>query len=188
MPLAPVDFGFTETQLMVRDQLREFVTERIVGENHDWDAEDTFPSDVYGDFADLGLLGLCLPEEAGGEGFDPLTAGLIYEELGRGDVGLAMLAMAENIVNGLVWEYGNETQRDVIREAVRGETHVSFGLTEPGQGSDAQNIDTIAEPADDGWVLSGEKTASRARRSPTTVSSSLARPDPRRTSARFSCR
>lgn len=143
---------------MVRSQLREFVTERIVGENFGWD-DEAFPTDVYDDMTDLGLLGLHLSEEAGGEGFDPVTAGVVYEELGRGDVGLEMIARSENLVNKLLWEYGDENHRDVAKNVRAGEEHICFGLTEPGQGSDAQNIETMAEPTDDGWVLSGEKTA-----------------------------
>jgi cyclohexanecarboxyl-CoA dehydrogenase len=153
-----MDFGYTETQQMVRSQLREFVTDRIVGENFGWDDVD-FPHDVYDEMADLGLLGLHVPEAAGGEGFDPVTSGVVYEVLGRGDVGLAMLALSENLVNKLLWEYGDETHRDVVRKVVAGEEHTCFALTEPGQGSDAQNLETTAEPTDDGWLLSGEKTA-----------------------------
>lgn len=154
-----MEFGFTDTQRMVRDQIREFVTDRIAGENHGWDDETNFPADVYDELADLGMLGLALPEEAGGEGFDPVTAGVVYEELGRGDIGLAMLVMGENLVRSLVWENGDEAQRDVVRESRRGDCHVCFALTEPGQGSDAQNLDTRAEPTDDGWLINGEKTA-----------------------------
>lgn len=154
-----MDFGFTETQQMVRDQLREVVTERIIGENQDWgDAED-FPTEVYQDLADLGLLGVQLPEDAGGEDFDPVTAGVVYEELGRGDVGLTMLLMVENMTNALVWENGDESHREIVREARQGDVHTCFALTEPGQGSDAQNVETRAEPTDDGWLLNGEKTA-----------------------------
>lgn len=152
-------FGLTETQQLFRTQLRSFVDENVVGENHDWDDGEAFPHDVYDAMADLGLLGLHLPEAADGEALDALTAGIVYEELGRGDVGLAMLALSENLVNSLFWEYGNETHRDVVRRARRGECHVCFGLTEPGQGSDAQSIETRATETDDGWVLSGEKTA-----------------------------
>lgn len=154
-----MEFGFTKTQLMIRDQLREFVDENIVGENEEWDDGENFPTDVYNDFADLGLLGLQLPEEAGGEDFSPVTAGVVYEELGRGDIGLAMLAMAENLVNKLIWENGDKTQRDIVRASRQGDNHVCFALTEPGQGSDAQNLDTTAELTDDGWLISGEKTA-----------------------------
>ena len=154
-----MNFGFTDTQKMVREQLRAFVLDRIAGENESWDDAENFPDGIYDELAELGILGLSVPEDAGGEGFDPLTSGLVYEELGRGDVGLAMLVMAENIVHDLVWEYGNETQRELVEESVRGDIRVCFALSEPGQGSDAQNVDTTAEPTDDGWVLSGEKTA-----------------------------
>lgn len=154
-----MEFELTDTQRMIRDGLREFVDEHIVGENRDWNDQDDFPASLYDDIADLGILGLQLPEEAGGEDFDPLTAGLVYEELGRGDVGFAMLVMVENLVNKLVWDNGDESQRDLVESARRGEVHTCFGLTEPGQGSDARNVETTAEPTDDGWLLNGEKTA-----------------------------
>jgi len=154
-----MDFRYTETQRLLRSQLREFVTERIVGENFDWDDGDDFPTEIYDEMADLGLLGLHLPEAAGGEGFDPVTAGVVYEVLGRGDVGLTMLALSENLVNKLLWEYGDEFHRDVARAVRAGDEHVCLGLTEPGQGSDAQNVETTAEPTEGGWLLSGEKTA-----------------------------
>jgi cyclohexanecarboxyl-CoA dehydrogenase len=154
-----MEFGLTETQRLFRDQLRSFVDETIVGQNHDWDDEERFPHDVYDSMAELGLLGLHLPESAGGEGLDAVTSGVVYEELGRGDVGLAMLALSENLVNRLLWEYGGEHHREVVSRARRGDCHVCFGLTEPGQGSDAQSVETTATRTDDGWVLSGEKTA-----------------------------
>ena len=154
-----MDFGFTDTQQMVRDELRDFVENRIIGENNNWDDDEHFPTDVYDDMADLGLLGLHLPEEAGGEDFSPVTAGVVYEEIGRGDVGLATPILAENLANKLIWDNGNEAQRDLVRRARRGETHTCFALTEPEQGSDAQNLDSTVESTDDGWLVNGEKTA-----------------------------
>jgi len=154
-----MEFAFTNTQEMIRDELRAFVEERIIGENLHWDDAEQFPTDVYQDMADLGLLGLQLPEEVGGEDFDPITTGVVYEEIGRGDLGLATLLLAENLVNRLVWDNGNEAQRDLVRQARQGETRLCFGLTEPEQGSDAQNLDTTVEPTDDVWLVNGEKTA-----------------------------
>jgi cyclohexanecarboxyl-CoA dehydrogenase len=153
-----MEFGLTKTQQMIQTQIRDYVTENVIGENLDWD-DVNFPHDVYDDLLEMGILGLHLPEEAGGEGFDPITAGLVYEELGRGDVGLTMLALSENLATKIIWEYGSAQHQDIAKRVCSGEEHICFALTEPDQGSDAQNLDTTAEPTDEGYVLSGEKTA-----------------------------
>ena len=153
-----MEFGLTNTQQMIQSQIRDYVLENVVGENLDWDDVD-FPHDVYDDLIDMGVLGLHLPEEAGGEGLNPVTSGLVYEELGRGDVGITMLALSENLATKIVWEYGADHHQKVSEQVCAGEEHICFALTEPDQGSDAQNLDTTAEPTDGGFVLSGEKTA-----------------------------
>ncbi len=154
-----MEFGFTETQQMFRSQLREYVEENVVGEAVDWDDEDDFPHDVYGDLADMGVVGMSLPEEAGGDDLGAVTTGVVYEEIGRGDVGLAALLNVQNLVNELLYEYGTERQQEIAKANARGENFLAFGLTEPGQGSDAQSIETRAERDGDEWVISGEKTA-----------------------------
>lgn len=154
-----MDFGLTDTQRLYRDQIREFVTDAIIGENLDWDAGENFPDDVYDSLVEMGVPAMLLPEEAGGSDLDPLTTGIVYEELGRGDVGLSMLVLAEALVNKLLWDYGTDEHREIAEANGRGEVHLSFGLTEPEQGSDAQSLETTATPSGDGWVIDGAKTA-----------------------------
>ncbi|HET7323558.1 MAG TPA: acyl-CoA dehydrogenase family protein [Halococcus sp.] len=154
-----MDFALSQTQRLYRTQLREFVTDRIIGESLGWDDDEHFPQEIWAAFADLGVLGMTIPEEIGGEGLDSLTAGIVYEELGRGDVGLTTLILAENLVNHLLAEHGNEHQREIAAANVVGDVHLAFGLTEPDHGSDAQAIETRAERKSDEWVLTGEKTA-----------------------------
>lgn len=153
-----MDFGLTNTQQLFRDELRDYVRAEIIGENLDWDA-DEFPDDVYSDLAEMGVLGLTVPESDGGSGVGPLTSGIVYEELGRGDVGLSMLVLAENLINHILVEYGTDEHSELVRATADGDIVLSFGLTEPDQGSDAQSIETTARPSGDGWVIDGEKTA-----------------------------
>ena len=61
-----VQFGLTETQQLLQQEVRNFVSNEIVGEARNWDA-DNFPDDVYADLADMGVLGMTIPEEDGGE-------------------------------------------------------------------------------------------------------------------------
>lgn len=154
-----MDFGLTDMQRLYRDQIREFVQESIIGENLDWDADENFPTTVYESLAELGVTSMLLPDEAGGSDLGPLTAGLVFEELGRGDAGLAMLVLAETLVNKLLYDHGTEEHRAIAEANGRGEVHLAFGLTEPEQGSDAQSLETTATPAGEGWVINGSKTA-----------------------------
>ena len=153
-----MDFALSQTQRLYRSQLRDYVEDMMVGESVEW-SDDNFPHDVWADFAEIGVIGMSIPEEAGGEGLDPLTAGIIYEELGRGDVGLATLVLTENITNYLLAKHGSEHHREIAAANAAGDIHLAFGLTEPDHGSDAQAIETRAERDGDEWILTGEKTA-----------------------------
>lgn len=154
-----MDFALSDTQRMYRDQVREYVQEHVVGENVDWDDGERFPEGVYRDFAEMGILGMTVPEEVGGVGLDPLTTGIVFEQLGRGDVALTMLMMVQNIANGVLHAYGDERQRAVAESTARGETVIAWGLTEPDHGTDARSIQTRVEPDGDGWLVDGQKTA-----------------------------
>lgn len=154
-----MEFGLNQVQRMYRDQLREYVRDNVRGENGAWDDDENFPTDVWDDLCELGVVGMSIPKAFGGEGLDPITAGVVYEELGRGDVGFATLVLAENLVNHLLAEYGRERHREMAAANANGDVHLAFALTEPDHGSDAQAIETTAERVDDGWVLTGEKTA-----------------------------
>ncbi|MDR9380459.1 MAG: acyl-CoA dehydrogenase family protein [Natronomonas sp.] len=154
-----MEFGLNQVQRMYRDQLRTYVEDNVIGENATWDDDEGFPEDVWADLCELGVVGLSIPEEHGGEGLDPITAGVVYEELGRGDVGFATLVLAENLVNHLLAAYGRERHREIAMANANGDVHLAFALTEPDHGSDAQAIETTAERDGDGWILTGEKTA-----------------------------
>lgn len=154
-----MNFSLTETQRMYRKQLSEFVDSEIIGENQNWDAEDSFPHDVYDSLVNIGIIKMYLPEEVGGLDVDLVTAGLINEELGRGDVGFSMLVEGQAFFTHLLYEYGSPPQEEIALQTAEGETKLCFGLTEPGQGSDAQSLDTVATSLADGWVLNGEKIA-----------------------------
>jgi cyclohexanecarboxyl-CoA dehydrogenase len=154
-----MEFGFTETQQLYRNQLREFVADRIIGENLTWDDGDNFPTEVLADLGDMGVIGMNLPEELDGSDLDPLTGGVVYEELGRGDVAFTMLLMVQNIANAILAKSETPEHLDIAAATARGEIILSWGLTEPDQGADAQSIETTAIRDGGKWVINGEKTA-----------------------------
>jgi len=154
-----MDFGLSDTQRLLRDEIGGFVEDTIVGTNDGWDDAENFPTDVYDSLAEMGILGMYLPEAAGGEDLDKVEAGIVYEQLGRGDVGLAVLAQVQNSVNSIVYRYGTDEQRDLAVDNAAGGVGFCFGLTEPGAGSDASAIETVARRNGDGWTFDGTKTA-----------------------------
>lgn len=154
-----MEFGLSQTQQQVRDQVQAYVTDEIIGENGDWGGGNSFPDEIYQDFADMGILGMTVSEEIGGADFDPVTTGVVFEQLGRGDVALTMLMMVQNIANAVLYEHGNSYHRKIAEQNVEGEVILSWGLTEPDHGADASSIEIEVEPDDDGYVLNGEKTA-----------------------------
>lgn len=154
-----MEFGLTQHQRMLKKQVNEFVKNEMIGQTLDWDDGENFPEEVYQSLADMGVLGLVLPEELGGESLNSVTGGIVFEELGRGDVGLTTYLLAANLIGFLLGEHGTEYHRDIASKSATGDLKLSFALTEPGQGSDAQAIEASAHRDGDEWVLSGEKTA-----------------------------
>lgn len=154
-----MEFGLTDTQQLFRDQLSEFVEENVIGENLEWDDGDNFPYDVVTSLGEMGVLGMNLPEEMGGSGLDSVTAGIVYEELGRGDVAFTMLLMVQNIANAILSKSNTSEHHDIAAANARGEVLLSWGLTEPDHGADARSIETEARLEDGEWVINGEKTA-----------------------------
>jgi cyclohexanecarboxyl-CoA dehydrogenase len=154
-----MDFSKSKTQEMVSEQLRDYIEDNVVGETGDWDSDENFPDEVYQDLVDMGIIGTLLPEELDGEGFGIHTGGIIMEELGRGDVGLANVVHNQILGNVTLSEHGNEKHKEIAAANARGEVMLSFGLTEPDHGSDAQGIETYAEKDGDEWVINGEKIA-----------------------------
>jgi cyclohexanecarboxyl-CoA dehydrogenase len=154
-----MEFGLDSLQEMYSDQIGAYVEENVISENLDWDDGENFPDDVYRDFADMGVVGMQLPEEAGGEDLDPLTMGVIFEQLGRGDVALTMMMMVQNIANAVLYKHGDDHHQEIAQRNADGDVILSWALTEPDQGADAQSIETSVRRNEEGWVLNGEKTA-----------------------------
>lgn len=154
-----VDFGLTEDQELVREQVRRFAEERIAPGERERDREHRFPTDVLAEMAELGLLGMTVPEAFGGAGVDPLTYVLAVEEVSRmsAAVGVTM-SVTNSVCAWPIVHFGSEElKRRVLPELASGGALGGFGLTEPASGSDAGGLQTRAERSADGWVLNGEK-------------------------------
>ncbi len=134
-------------QREIRDLARRFADEFVVPAAPAWDREHHFPSEVLAQLAELGLMGVCIPEEHGGAGADFLSYVLVLEELSRGDAGLGV-TLAVHVSAGTLPILANGTPEQVERlvpPLARGDELAAFALTESGSGSDAAAMRTRAD-------------------------------------------
>ena len=150
-----MDFAFSEEQQMLRDSARSFLSSKFNAERvaELADSEEGWDRSSWSEIAELGWLGLSVPEESGGAGFGFIEEAVLFEELGRAlypgpyfsTVGLALPAL---------------TGSDVLGRVVAGESVVTFAWAEPSGAqrlTDLDGMSTKAEPDDEAWKLSGEK-------------------------------
>src|SRR5207253_9382255 len=116
-----------------------------------------FPKELFPKLAELGLMGVCVPEEYGGAGADFVSYVLVLEELARADAGVGVtVAVHTSAVTLPILGFGSDEQRSrFVPPLARGEALGSFALTEPEAGSDAGSLRTSAIPDGDGWRISG---------------------------------
>ncbi|MES1240564.1 MAG: acyl-CoA dehydrogenase family protein [Acidobacteriota bacterium] len=154
-----MDFGLTEDQELIRDQVRRFAVERIQPGAAERDREHRFPVDIFEEMGELGLLGMLVPEEYGGAGMDSLSYLLAVEEVSRVDPAVAVtMSVTNSVCCWPIVKFGSEElKRRILPELASGQAVGGFGLTEPGAGSDAGSLKTTARRDGDFWVLDGEK-------------------------------
>ena len=154
-----MDFELTSDQKEIQGLTREFAQAEIEPHAADWDREHRFPKELFGKLAELGLMGVCVPEEYGGAGADFLSYILVLEELSRADAGVGVtVAVHTSAVTLPILTFGSDEQRSrFVPPLARGEVLGAFALTEPEAGSDAGSLRTSAKSAGDGWTISGAK-------------------------------
>jgi butyryl-CoA dehydrogenase len=154
-----VDFELTPEQREIQALAREFAQAEIDPHAADWDREHRFPVELYPKLGELGLLGVCVPEEYGGAGADFVAYVLVLEELSRADAGVGVtVAVHTSAVTLPILRFGTDEQRARFVPALaRGESLGAFALTEPESGSDAGSLRTAATAEDAGWRISGAK-------------------------------
>jgi alkylation response protein AidB-like acyl-CoA dehydrogenase len=154
-----MDFDLATEQRDIQAVAREFAAAEIEPYAAQWDREHHFPRDVFGKLAELGLMGVCVPEEYGGAGADFLSYILVLEEISRADAGVGVtVGVHTSAVTLPILTFGTDEQRArFVPPLARGEVIGAFALTETEAGSDAGSLRTKAEPDGDGWRISGTK-------------------------------
>lgn len=158
------DFLLLDEQLqpeerMLRDQVRRFVDTEVIPKMEQAFEEAVFPNELIAKLAELGLLGMTLPEEYGGSAASGVSYGLVCQELERGDSALrSFVSVQSSLCMYPIFRYGSEEQRKkYLPLMAQGKLIGCFGLTEPDSGSDPASMKTIAKKVDDGWLLNGSK-------------------------------
>ncbi|MDI9259839.1 acyl-CoA dehydrogenase family protein [Alicyclobacillus sendaiensis] len=154
-----MDFSLSQEQLAVRDVVRKFVDEEIMPHIREWDEKQHFEPSVLRRLAELGLMGVCIPEKYGGAGMDYNTLAIVCEELERGDIAFRTAVSVHTGLNSLtLLQWGTEAQKQkYLVPQARGEKIGAFGLTEPNAGSDVAAMRTTAVRDGDAYILNGSK-------------------------------
>ena len=155
-----MNFDLTEDQRIVAESAREFAEREIAPGIAEREATHAFPAEVVRKLGELGFLGMFIPAEYGGAGFDIASYILAIEEIARIDASVAVIVSVTNSVACYpVWKFGSEEQKQtVLKELASGEALGAYALTEPQSGSDAANQKTRAERTASGYVLNGAKS------------------------------
>ena len=154
-----MDFELTQDQREIQALTRDFARAEIDPNAAAWDRTHHFPRELFSKLADIGLMGACVPEEYGGAGADFLSYILVLEELSRADAGVGVTVAVHTSAATLpILTYGTDEQKSrFVPPLARGEHLGAFALTEAEAGSDAGALRTKAEPAGDGWTITGAK-------------------------------
>ena len=154
-----MEFELSPEQREIQALARDFAREQIEPNAGEWDRAHGFPRELLSRLGELGLLGVCVPEEYGGAGAEFLSYILVLEELSRADAGVGVTVAVHTSAATLpILTYGTDEQRSrFVPPLARGEAIGAFALTESGSGSDAGSLRTSAVPDAAGWRLSGSK-------------------------------
>jgi alkylation response protein AidB-like acyl-CoA dehydrogenase len=155
-----MNFELTEEQSMARQAVREFAQNEIAPVAREYDEAEKFPRKQLEGLAELGLLGMIIPEEYGGAGFDTVSYALALEEIARADSSVAVIVSVTNSVCCYpILSFGTEEQKQkYLVPLARGEKLGAFCLSEPQAGSDATNQKTKAIANGDSYILNGTKS------------------------------
>ncbi|PLW93330.1 MAG: acyl-CoA dehydrogenase [Marinilabiliales bacterium] len=154
-----MNFELSDEQQLIRDTVRDFAEREIKPQARELDEKGEFSIELTKRIGEMGLFGMNLPEKYGGQGLDTLSYIIAVEEMARVDGSHAATLAAHNSLGIYpLFGYGTEEQKmKYLPQLCTGEALWSFGLTEPGAGSDSRGSKTTAVLDGDEWVINGSK-------------------------------
>ena len=148
----------TETRNQMASLVREFVRRDVDPVVNHYENEDIYPQDLVDKMAEMGLFGIMIPEEYGGLGLDYTTFAMIFEELSKGWMSLTGPIGTHHILAYVISTYGTEDMKQrFLPKMAEGIIRGGLALTEPGGGSDMQNLQTSAVKDGEEYVINGNK-------------------------------
>ncbi|MEO0114578.1 MAG: acyl-CoA dehydrogenase [candidate division WOR-3 bacterium] len=154
-----MNFDLTENQKMIQDMVRQFAKTELEPKAAEIDRTGEFPMASIKKLAELGLMGMVIPEKYGGAGFDFVSLAIAVEEISRacGSTGV-IVAVNNSLAAYTIYNFGTEEQREkFVRPLATGQKIGAFALTEPNVGSDPASLETTARPEGDYYIVNGTK-------------------------------
>jgi len=154
-----MDFELSPEQIRIRDMVREFAEAEVKPVAADLDRTGRWPDELIARMAELGLMGMSVPKDLGGAGWDMISCALAVEEVSKACAATAVIAAAHCSLGTMpIVAFGTDEQKQqYVPRLARGELIGCMALTEPEAGSDAANLQTTATDDGDVWVLNGTK-------------------------------
>ena len=153
-----MNFDLSDDQHLIRDTVRELCRSEFAPHAERWDRETIVPHEAVSTLAEHGFLGMSIPEEWGGVGYDTRTVALVIEEIAKVSAALAIMISVHNSVGAVpVLKYGNEEQRRRFLPRLVSKELSAFCISEPAAGSDAGHLQSTAVRQDGHYVLNGSK-------------------------------
>jgi alkylation response protein AidB-like acyl-CoA dehydrogenase len=145
--------------MLIRDMARDFARKELAPNAGAWDRDEIFPEEQLRTMAELGLMGVNVPEGLGGAEAGPVSLALAITEIAKGCASCAVTMSVTNMVCEVITAFGTEAQRERYCPKITSGEYVAgaFCLSEAGAGSDPGNMKTTAVKQDDRWILNGEK-------------------------------
>jgi butyryl-CoA dehydrogenase len=155
-----MDFELTEDQRLMKDAAREFCVKRVLPHAEEWDKKCAIPPDVLKELADLGYMGLLIPEEYGGLGVDTISYVCVMEEFARACASMQIVVSVHNsLVSHAIARFASdEIKQKYLPILAAGEKIGAYCLSEPGSGTDAGSLSTTAKRDGKDFILNGTKS------------------------------
>ena len=154
-----MNFDLTENQKLIQDMVRQFAKAELEPKAAEFDKTGEFPTENIKKLAELGLMGMVVPEKYGGAGFDFVSLAVAVEEISRGCGSTGVIVAVNNsLAAWTTYNFGTEEQREkFVRPMANGKKLGAFALTESNVGSDPSALETTAKLDGDHYILNGSK-------------------------------
>ncbi|MBI64637.1 MAG: acyl-CoA dehydrogenase [Chloroflexi bacterium] len=147
-----------EARIQILNTVRDFVNKEVNPISSKYDDNDTYPSSLIDQMAEMGLFGITIQEKYGGMGLDYATYAMVFEELSKGWMSITGPIGTHSILSYAIQKYGTEEQKNKwLPKLATGEKRGGLALTEPGSGSDVASMKTRAIKNDNYYVINGNK-------------------------------